>query len=210
MKIKICGMKHPDNILEVGSLLPDYMGFIFWEKSARYFDGILPELAKSIKKVGVFVNAPLNEILEKIKTHDLQAVQLHGNESVEFCELLKKNTPKLIDVIKVFPILDTFDFGILNPYEKVCDFFLFDTKGKLPGGNGTTFDWKVLEQYPSTKPFFLSGGIGIEEFDSINEILKTNLPIYAIDVNSKFEIEPGFKNVQLCKDAISRILTKKI
>ncbi len=203
-------MKHPDNILEVGSLLPDYMGFIFWEKSARYFDGILPELAKSIKKVGVFVNAPLNEILEKIKTHDLQAVQLHGNESVEFCELLKKNTPKLIDVIKVFPILDTFDFGILNPYEKVCDFFLFDTKGKLPGGNGTTFDWKVLEQYPSTKPFFLSGGIGIEEFDSINEILKTNLPIYAIDVNSKFEIEPGFKNVQLCKDAISRILTKKI
>ena len=210
MKIKICGMKHPDNILEVGSLLPDYMGFIFWEKSARYFDGILPELAKSIKKVGVFVNAPLNEILEKIKTHDLQAVQLHGNESVEFCELLKKNTPKLIDVIKVFPILDTFDFGILNPYEKVCDFFLFDTKGKLPGGNGTTFDWKVLEQYPSTKPFFLSGGIGIEEFDSINEILKTNLPIYAIDVNSKFEIEPGFKNVQLCKDAISRIITKKI
>ena len=80
----------------------------------------------------------------------------------------------------------------------------------MPGGNGTTFDWKVLEQYPSTKPFFLSGGIGIEEFDSINEILKTNLPIYAIDVNSKFEIEPGFKNVQLCKDAISRIITKKI
>jgi phosphoribosylanthranilate isomerase len=209
MKLKICGMKYPDNILEVGALLPDYMGFIFWEKSTRYFDGLIPELPKSIKKVGVFVNASLDEILEKIKTYNLQAVQLHGNESVEFCESLKKNTPKLIDVIKVFPILDTFDFGILNPYEKVCDFFLFDTKGKLPGGNGTTFDWKVLEQYPSTKPFFLSGGIGIEELDSINEILKTNLPIYAIDVNSKFEIEPGFKNVPLCKDAINRILTKK-
>lgn len=209
MKIKICGMKYPENILEVGALLPDYMGFIFWEKSARYFDGIIPELPKSIKKVGVFVNAPLNEILEKIKTHNLQAVQLHGDESVEFCESLKKNTPKLIDVIKVFPILDTFDFGILNSYEKVCDFFLFDTKGKLPGGNGTTFDWKVLEQYPSTKPFFLSGGIGIEELDSINEILKTNLPIYAIDVNSKFEIEPGLKNIQLCRDALQCVSTFK-
>jgi phosphoribosylanthranilate isomerase len=209
MKLKICGMKYPDNILEVGSLLPDYMGFIFWEKSARYFDGIIPELPKSIKKVGVFVNASLVEILNHIEKHDLEAVQLHGHESVEFCELLKKNTPKLIDVIKVFPILDTFDFGILNSYEKVCDFFLFDTKGKLPGGNGTTFDWKVLEQYPSTKPFFLSGGIGIEEMAAVTEILKTNLPIYAIDVNSKFEIEPGFKNVQLCRDAINLILTKK-
>ena len=190
-------MKYPENILEVGALLPDYMGFIFWEKSARYFDGILPELPKSIKKVGVFVNASLDEIIEKIKTHDLQAVQLHGDESVEFCESLKKNTPKLIDVIKVFPILDTFDFGILNPYEKVCDFFLFDTKGKLPGGNGTAFDWKLLESYNSTKPFFLSGGIGIEELDSVNEILKTNLPVYAIDVNSKFELEPGLKNIEI-------------
>jgi phosphoribosylanthranilate isomerase len=201
MKLKICGMKYPKNILEVGALLPDYMGFIFWEKSARYFEGTIPELPKSIKKVGVFVNASLDEILEKIKTYDLQAVQLHGQESVEFCENLKKNTPKLIDIIKVFSILDTFDFAELKPFENICDFFLFDTKGKLPGGNGTTFDWKVLENYPSTKPFFLSGGIGIEELNSINEILKTNLPVYAIDVNSKFEIEPGLKNIKLCRDA---------
>jgi phosphoribosylanthranilate isomerase len=209
MKLKICGMKHPDNILEVGALLPDYMGFIFWEKSARYFDGIIPTLPKSIQKVGVFVNATSDEILEKIEKHDLQAVQLHGNESVEFCETLKKNLPKEIDVIKVFSILDTFDFGILKPFEPVCDYFLFDTKGKLPGGNGTTFDWKVLEQYPSTKPFFLSGGIGIEELEDVKQVLKTNLPIYAIDVNSKFEIEPGLKNIQLCKDAINRISTKQ-
>ena len=206
MKIKICGMKYPDNILEIGSLLPDYMGFIFWDKSARYFDGIIPELPKSIKKVGVFVDASLEEILEKIKTHNLQAIQLHGHESVEFCESVKKNIPKLIDIIKVFPILDTFDFSILTPYEKVCDFFLFDTKGKLPGGNGTSFDWTILKQYSSSKPFFLSGGIGIEEFDTIKEILKTNLPIYAIDVNSKFEIEPGLKNVQLCKEAVMQRL----
>ena len=209
VRIKICGMKHPENILEVGALLPDYMGFIFWEKSARYFDGIIPTLPKSIQKVGVFVNATSDEILDKIQKHDLQAVQLHGNESVEFCETLKKNTPKLIEVIKVFSILDTFDFAALKPFEPVCDYFLFDTKGKLPGGNGTTFDWKVLENYPSTKPFFLSGGIGLEEMAAVNEILKTNLPIYAIDVNSKFEIEPGLKNIQLCKDAINRISTEQ-
>ena len=197
--IKICGMKYPENMLEVGALLPDYMGFIFWEKSARYFDGIIPELPKSIKKVGVFVNASLEEILEKIQKHDLQAVQLHGDESIAFCENLKKNVPKGIEVIKVFSILDTFDFAALKPFENVCDYFLFDTKGKLPGGNGTTFDWKVLENYPSTKPFFLSGGIGMEEMEAVNEILKTNLPVYAIDVNSKFEIEPGLKNINLVK-----------
>jgi len=203
VRIKICGMKYPENILEVGALLPDYMGFIFWEKSARYFDGEIPNLPESIQKVGVFVNASLDEILDNIEKYDLQAVQLHGQESVEFCENLKKNTPKLIDIIKVFSILDTFDFGILNSYEKVCDFFLFDTKGKLPGGNGTTFDWKVLEQYPSTKPFFLSGGIGIEEMATVTEILKTKLPIYAIDVNSKFEIESGLKNINLLKKLVN-------
>ncbi len=204
MKLKICGMKYPENILELGSLLPDYMGFIFWEKSARYFDGIIPTLPNSIKKVGVFVNASLEEILEKIEKYDLQAIQLHGDESVAFCENLKKNSPNLTDIIKVFSILDTFDFDLLQPFENSCDYFLFDTKGKLPGGNGTTFDWKVLEKYPSTKPFFLSGGIGIEEMDAVNEILETNLPIYAIDVNSKFEIEPGLKNIELCRDAIYR------
>jgi phosphoribosylanthranilate isomerase len=209
MKLKICGMKYPENILEVGALLPDYMGFIFWEKSARYFDGEMADLPKSIKKVGVFVKAPLEEILEKIERYDLQAVQLHGDESVTFCKNLKKNVPKGIEVIKVFSILDTFDFIVLKPFESVCDYFLFDTKGKLPGGNGTTFDWKVLENYNSTKPFFLSGGIGIEEMDAVNEILKTNLPVYAIDVNSKFEIKPGLKNIKLCTDAINRVSTHK-
>ena len=204
--LKICGMKYPDNILEVGSLLPDYMGFIFWEKSARYFDEVIPTLPKSIQKVGVFVNATSEEILEKIKKHDLQAVQLHGNESVEFCESLKKKLPKGIDVIKVFSILDTFDFAALKPFEPLCDYFLFDTKGKLPGGNGTTFDWKVLEQYPSNKPFFLSGGIGTEELEDIKQVLKMNLPIYAIDVNSKFEIEPGLKDIERLKDIKIKII----
>jgi phosphoribosylanthranilate isomerase len=206
MKLKICGMKYPDNILEVGSLLPDYMGFIFWEKSARYFDGILPNLPRSIKKTGVFVNASQEDIVSKVNQYDLQAVQLHGHESVAFCQELKKTLAKSIEIIKVFSVDSTFDFDELKPFETVCDYFLFDTKGKLPGGNGTTFDWKVLEKYPSTKPFFLSGGIGIKEMDAANEILKTNLPVYAIDVNSKFEIEPGLKDIERLKDLKIKII----
>ena len=187
MKLKICGMKYPDNILEVSQLLPNYMGFIFWKKSSRFFDGEIPNLPKSIQKVGVFVNALLDEIVSKIEKYDLNLVQLHGNESVAFCLDLKHEIEKLkqtpIEIIKVFSILDDFDFSVLKEYEAVCDYFLFDTKGKLPGGNGTVFDWKVLEKYPSTKPFFLSGGIGIEEIAPVKQLLKTNLPIHAIDIN---------------------------
>lgn len=197
MKLKICGMKYPENILEVGALLPDYMGFIFWEKSARYFNGEIPELIETVKKVGVFVNQALEEILEKVTKYNLQAVQLHGSESVEFCLELKKQLPKKVQIIKAFSADNDFDFEILKPYEAVCDYFLFDTKGKLPGGNGTTFDWTILKKYKSEKPFFLSGGIGINELKAIEEISKTNLPIYAIDVNSKFEIEAGLKNKNL-------------
>ncbi|KFF04248.1 phosphoribosylanthranilate isomerase [Flavobacterium reichenbachii] len=197
MKLKICGMKHPENILEVGALLPDYMGFIFWEKSARYFNGTIPELIGTIKKTGVFVNQSLEEIVEKVKTYDLQAVQLHGNESVEFLSELKKQLPKKIEIIKVFSADEDFDFNVIKPFESVCDYFLFDTKGKLPGGNGTTFDWKILKKYNSDKPFFLSGGIGINELKALEEISKSNLPIYAVDINSKFEIEPGLKNKNL-------------
>ncbi|RKS98431.1 phosphoribosylanthranilate isomerase [Flavobacterium sp. 123] len=203
--IKICGMKYPDNIVEIGALLPDYMGFIFWEKSARYFDGTMPDLPKSIKKVGVFVNESTEVILAKAQKYNLQAIQLHGQESVAFCSDLKSKMDASIEIIKVFSVSDSFDFRVLEAFETVCDYFLFDTKGKLPGGNGTTFDWKVLENYPSTKPFFLSGGIGIEEIKSIQEISKTNLPIYAIDINSKFEIESGLKNEEKLKRFINNL-----
>jgi phosphoribosylanthranilate isomerase len=173
------------------------MGFIFWDQSARYFDGEMPILPKSIKKTGVFVNASQEEIISKITKYDLQAVQLHGHESVAFCKELKEHFGNAIEIIKVFSVDSAFDFDQLKPFETVCDYFLFDTKGKLPGGNGTTFDWKVLENYSSKKPFFLSGGIGVDEIDLVNEILKTDLPIFAIDLNSKFEIEPGLKNTKL-------------
>ncbi|EMY3553604.1 phosphoribosylanthranilate isomerase [Flavobacterium psychrophilum] len=201
MKLKICGMKYPENILEVSTLLPDYLGFIFWEKSSRYFDLEIPKIPESIKKVGVFVNATLEEILLKIKKYNLNLVQLHGNESPEFCKELKKST---IKIIKVFSVNDDFNFSALEPFEAVCDYFLFDTKGKLPGGNGITFNWQILKKYHSRKPFFLSGGIGL---DDIKNIKKLNLPIYAIDVNSKFEIEAGLKNIELLKSFKNNLQT---
>lgn len=208
MKLKVCGMKL--NTLEVATLDPDYLGFIFWEPSKRYFEGTIPKLPASIKKVGVFVDAPLEEILKKVDTYDLQAVQLHGKESPEFCIDLKKiNIDRSkaleesnLEIIKVFSIKDDFDFSILTPYENVCDYFLFDTKGKLPGGNGFTFSWEVLKSYPSSKPYFLSGGIGLEEIEKIREFQQRPESKYchAIDINSKFESEPGLKDVKKLKE----------
>jgi len=197
-------MKYQDNIAEVASLQPDYLGFIFYEKSARYLNGIIPELPEAIKKVGVFVNATLEEINEKVNKYSLQAVQLHGNEAPEFCKKLKSLD---IEIIKVFSIKDTFDFSVLKSYESFCDYFLFDTKGKLPGGNGYAFNWDVLNNYPSEKPFFLSGGIGLEEIENLQNFFKTKASkkCHVIDVNSKFEIEPGLKSIELLKKIKSRL-----
>ncbi|WP_225034934.1 phosphoribosylanthranilate isomerase [Winogradskyella sp. SM1960] len=210
MKLKVCGMKYKDNIQAVANLQPDYLGFIFYDQSARHFNTTIPELPKTIKKVGVFVNAKVDFIVDMISKHNLHAVQLHGNESPEYCDKLRKVChaelvsesqlkPKndVIEIIKVFSIKDEFNFKQLEAYEDVIDYFLFDTKGKLPGGNGFTFNWNVLKDYPSTKPYFLSGGIGINEVESVLAFLQKpeSQYCYAIDVNSKFEIEPGLKNI---------------
>lgn len=196
MKLKICGMKYKNNIEAVEKLQPDYMGFIFYGKSKRNFDGTLPYLPKEIKKVGVFVDAGLEEVKDKINKFDLQAVQLHGDESPEFC-----NTIKDVEVIKVFPVGKSFDFSVLKPYEDVCDYFLFDAKGKEKGGNGIVFDWNLLKDYHIDKPYFLSGGIGLDELDSVKKFTKSEVSryCYALDVNSKFEDEPGLKNIEKLK-----------
>ena len=201
MKLKVCGMKYRDNIIDVANLRPDYLGFIFYEGSPRYFNGIIPNIAHEIKRVGVFVDASVENVLEKVNRYNLDAVQLHGKESPEFCSTLK-NTDDTFEIIKVFSIKDQFDFELLKPYEPVCDYYLFDTKGELPGGNGYTFDWNVLSKYPSSKPFFLSGGIGVDQIESIHSFLQnkiSNLCI-AIDVNSRFEIEPGLKDTLKLKE----------
>jgi phosphoribosylanthranilate isomerase len=204
MKLKVCGMKYPENIIEMAALQPDYMGFIFWEPSPRYFNGSIPILAEPTQKVGVFVNAAIDEIEDKVKQHNLHAIQLHGEESPAYCRHLKRLN---VEVIKVFSIGKHFDFTLLEPYEAVSDYYLFDTKGKLPGGNGYGFDWKVLENYPYVKPYFLSGGIGLEEVNSLTSFLKTPAAkyCYAVDVNSKFEIQPGLKNLLKLKEFIGSL-----
>jgi phosphoribosylanthranilate isomerase len=192
MKLKVCGMRLPENIKALTALNPDYMGFIFWAPSSRFVDSSTPPLLKEIKKTGVFVDASLDYIETIIKDHNLQAVQLHGKENPEYCSYIKNLD---VEVIKAFSVKDHFDFSSLDPYESACDFYLFDTKGELPGGNGYGFDWSILKHYPSKKPFFLSGGIGLEEVKQILELKKIDLPLYAIDVNSKFETAPGVKKI---------------
>ncbi len=189
-------MKYQDNMSQVATLQPDYLGFIFHESSPRNFEGTISELPNTIKKTGVFVDKTVEFIAGQIERYQLDAVQLHGHESPEVCKLIKSAN---VEVIKVFSIKDEFDFSVLTAYEDVCDYFLFDTKGKLPGGNGYTFDWSVLNNYPSTKPFFLSGGIGLEQLEKIKEFKQSPASkyCYALDVNSKFEIEPGLKNIEL-------------
>lgn len=216
MKLKVCGMKY--NTTEVAQLQPDYLGFIFYGKSPRNFEGDIPEIPRDVKKVGVFVDEKVEVIVNYIEKYQLDAVQLHGHESPNFCAELRTSfhfeqsekshdeisqsqssfrNDKLLEIIKVFSIKDEFDFNVVKPYETAVDYFLFDTKGKLPGGNGYTFNWDILKDYPSTKPYFLSGGIGLNEIENINAFKKSPASkyCYAIDVNSKFEIEPGLKNI---------------
>lgn len=221
MKLKICGMNH--NTAEVAALQPDYLGFIFYEGSKRNFTGELSTLSKNIKKVGVFVDAPLDFVIEKVTHFKLDVIQLHGDESPHYCASLKGEIylesaryrdaqPNQgsygiteVDIWKVFSVKNTFSFEILQPYEGFVDAFLFDTKGPAKGGNGYMFNWAILKEYPSTKPFVLSGGIGLEEISAVKEILKTNLPIMAIDVNSKFETAPGLKNIEDLKVLIKLV-----
>ena len=200
VKLKICGMKYFDNIQEIALLQPDYLGFIFWDKSIRKMDlETLPKIPVNIKKVGVFVDASINEIILKVNQFQLDIIQLHGNESVIFC----KNVKKLgVEVIKAFSIDNKFNFNSVKDYEPFVNYFLFDTKGKLPGGNGISFDWKVLKKYTYEKPFFLSGGIGITEIDAIKDFLKMEAAkkCIGIDVNSRFETKAGNKSkVKLLK-----------
>jgi phosphoribosylanthranilate isomerase len=198
MKLKVCGMKFTENIEQVSGLYPDYMGFIFYEKSKRNFEGVIPKLPKSIKKTGVFVNEYPEIVISLVEEYQLEAIQLHGDETVTYIKQLKTHLPS-IEIIKVFGVKDEFNFDVLTPFLPLVDYFLFDTKGKERGGNGVQFDWSVLEAYPYEKPFFLSGGIGLKDVLAIQKIIDSNVPIYALDINSKFEIEPGLKNINEVK-----------
>ncbi len=207
MKIKVCGMRDAENISELVKLKPDYMGFIFYAKSKRFVANFPEvEIPSEIKKVGVFVNETVEKVLEIIAENKLDAVQLHGNESPEYCfqirhsELVSESHP--IEIFKAFSVDDDFDFSKTEAYQNVCDFLLFDTKGKEYGGNGVKFNWQVLDNYKGVLPYMLSGGITKNDAQAILSFLrrKESKKCIGVDINSGFEMEPALKNIANIKE----------
>jgi phosphoribosylanthranilate isomerase len=185
------------------------IGFIFYEKSPRFVSSNdfldlknLEEQNSNLQKIGVFVNSKTSEVLDKVGEYELDYVQLHGDESSDYCENLKNVWPN-IKIIKAFSVNEDFDFEKTKVFEGTCDLFLFDTKGKNRGGNGETFDWELLEKYKGDTPFLLSGGISPENAERITKVYFPKL--IGIDLNSRFEIEPGIKNINKLKNFISKI-----
>jgi len=203
MKIKICGLRDPDNIKAVAALSPDYMGFICYAPSPRYVAdlpaSVLDALPSDIYKTAVFVNEDEKTISDLIDTFGFDVVQLHGNEDADFADRLREKAT----VLKAFGLHAAFDFSVLNEYEGKVDFFLFDTKTDLHGGSGKTFDWSILNSYNLNTPFFLSGGLSL---DNLHEVQEIQHPMfYGVDLNSKFEIKPGLKDIEKLKEAFNII-----
>lgn len=206
LKIKICGMRETENIQEVVALQPDFIGFIFYQKSPRFVGSAfqLPSDLGQVKSVGVFVNEELTVLADTCLHHGIKTVQLHGHETVRDCEALKK---KGFSVIKAFPIDRDFDFTNTQPYQSVVDYFLFDARGSSYGGNGFPFPWIKLNQYPYDVPFFLSGGLSV---NNLPEALMINHPqLKGLDFNSGLEISAGNKSKSLVKLAIETIRSRK-
>jgi phosphoribosylanthranilate isomerase len=204
--IKVCGLRDLQNIKDLAALKPDYMGFIFYEPSKRYFEagsfGTLPsDLPESIKKVGVFVDSELSYIMAKVQLFGLRIVQLHGEESPAFCATIKA---KGIEVWKAIGLSENVDLAFLNTYSGSIDAFLFDTKSPEKGGTGIQFNWDILKTYTLDIPFMLAGGISLENLDQAIAAT-TGLKLKGFDLNSKFEISPGFKNIAALKQAIKTI-----
>lgn len=202
-------MRDPENTSGVAATLPDYLGFIFYPKSKRFvgFEPSLEVLAivpDSVKKVGVFVNETSEKLLEIVQNWNLDVVQLHGNETPDYCQQIQESG---ITVFKAFSVDEHFDFISLKAYSGVCDYFLFDTKGQLPGGTGQKFNWQLLENYKGDVPFFLSGGIGPDDLDAVLNFSHPQL--FGIDINSGFEISPALKDVEKVKSFVLVIRRKK-
>lgn len=206
LKIKVCGMKQAANIAAVAELQPDYLGFIFYQKSPRFIPEVSAELIKyvpsTIKTTGVFVNEDVQIVKQHIIKYNLKAIQLHGNEDVSYCQELKLAD---VEIIKAFGVDEHFDFEKLSAYLNVVDYFLFDTQTPAHGGSGKVFDWSLLQNYKFEKPYFLSGGIDLLHIAEIKQIIDPRL--YAVDVNSKFELEPGLKDVEKLKEFFKEMNT---
>jgi phosphoribosylanthranilate isomerase len=205
LKIKVCGMREAANIQAVGFLPIHFMGFIFYEKSSRYVTDDIDTIStcpEDLTRVGVFVDADIDFVLEKIDKHELNAVQLHGKEAPQYLEdfstklkaKLKMEAINDIEIIKAFSVDEHFDFDTLKPYIGLVNYFLFDTKTPQHGGSGQKFDWSILTKYDLDIPFLLAGGISEQDVDLVKSLNINQL--YGLDLNSKFEISPALKDVE--------------
>jgi phosphoribosylanthranilate isomerase len=206
MIIKVCGMREAENIRQVEQLGADWMGFIFYPRSPRYVDARPAYLPLRQKRVGVFVNADEEFILNRVKVFHLDLVQLHGNETPTFTVRIRNHSN--CPVIKAFGISDDSDFNIIHSYEGAADYFLFDTSCTTAGGSGRTFDHHLLAKYEGTTPFLLSGGLGPDDADEINDYAH---PAFAgIDLNSRFELRPALKSVEQLQAFFSKLKRNNI
>lgn len=200
-------MRDPENIREAEKLAIDLMGFIFWHKSSRNVSEMPSYLPTRQKRVGVFVDADIKEVTEKAKEYALDLIQLHGKETPDYIQRLRSLCPQRGDrataIIKALNIADTEDLAQTAQYEGIVDYFLFDTKSKLVGGNGTQFDWSVLQAYQGDTPFILSGGIGPDDAEKVKNF--QHPMCVGIDLNSRFETAPALKDIQLLNHFIGRL-----
>lgn len=199
--VKVCGMREDENIHQLTQLAIDYIGHIFYPKSTRYIaDAKLLNSNPDIKKTGVFVNASLEEITQAIESYQLQSIQLHGDESVELIQQLNQSG---VEIIKAFGVNNDFDWNSLEPYLDHIDYLLFDSKSSQYGGTGERFNWDKLKEYPYDKPYFLSGGLSLENIQEAVEFEDSRL--IGLDLNSRFEISPGLKDIEKIKTALKII-----
>lgn len=202
-QIKVCGNKHINNLLKLKDLEIDYVGYIFYDKSPRFADNnMVFSLSPNASKVGVFVDEENSKIVKKVNNYKLDVVQLHGNESLENIQNLKQEIPTT-QLWKAFGIDENFDFDVLKQYKKSVDAFIFDTKSTDFGGSGQKFDWTLLDKYVLEVPFFLSGGIKLEDVQELKKIQHPQL--IGFDINSGFEIEPGIKDAKKIKEFTEQI-----
>ena len=206
MMIKVCGMREADNIREVETLGIDMMGFIFWPKSSRYVSQRPDYLPKRVKRVGVFVDEDPEQVKRLADDYGLDYIQLHGHETPEVISYLR--TPALPHprIIKAFNISTAEDLLQTQPYEGLVDGFLFDAKGKSVGGNGEKFNWGVLDAYKGSTPFLLSGGIGPDDAARVNAFCHPKC--IGIDLNSRFELAPGLKDINALRRFVNDINRK--
>ena len=198
IKLKVCGLR--DNVDAVQQLAPDYMGFIFYKQSSRYVGDDFQVPETDIATIGVFVDEDVDTVSNTYRQQRLDLVQLHGDESIDYCVELKALG---IPIIKVFSGNNMPSQGLLDAYGAFIDYYLLDNRFSATyGGTGASFDWSVLERYRFSKPLFLSGGIGLT---NISEVLQIDMPIHAIDVNSHFETAPGLKDISKLKQLNNRI-----